>query len=76
MDADLARFESDLASQRGLVSLDQLRDGDLSDERTRSLLRRKVLRRLRPRVYGLVGATESWERELLAVVLSAGDAVA
>jgi hypothetical protein len=29
-----------------------------------------VLRRLRPRVYGLIGAAESWERGLLAIVLS------
>jgi len=76
MDADLSRFETVLASQRGLVSLGQLRDGALTDERTRNLVRRKVLRRVRPRVFGLVGATESWERGLLAVVLSVGDAVA
>ncbi len=50
--------------------MSQLRDGSLSDERTRGLVQRRVLRRLRPRVYGLVGASESWERGLLAIVLS------
>ena len=75
MDAHLARFESRLASQYGLVTLDQLRE-HLSDDRTRSLVRRQVLRRLRPRVFGLVGAPESWERGLLAVVLSVEGSVA
>ncbi len=76
MDADLARFESVLASQQGLVTRDQLRQGQLSDDRTRRLVRRRVLRRLRPRVFGLVGAPETWERGLLAVVLSTEGSVA
>jgi hypothetical protein len=70
VDADLSRFESVLAAQRGLITLDQLRDGELNDNRTRRLVRRKVLRRARPRVYSLVGAPETWERGLLAAVLS------
>jgi hypothetical protein len=76
VDADLARFESVLASQQGLITLDQLRDGELKDDRTRRLVRRKVLRRARPRVYCLVGAPETWERGLLAAVLSVPGSVA
>src|SRR4051812_7415645 len=76
MHACLSEFESILASQKGLVTLGQLRDGRVSDGRIRSLVRRRVLRRLRPRVYGLVGATDSWERGLLAAVLSVDGSVA
>ncbi|MDP9332920.1 MAG: hypothetical protein M3Q30_06390 [Actinomycetota bacterium] len=76
MEAHLARFESVLASQHGLVTLDQLRDGQLSDGQMRTLVDQKVLRRLRPRVFGLVGARDSWERGLLAVVLSRQGSVA
>jgi len=75
MDANLAPFESVLASQQGLVTLDQLRDGDLHVERIRRLVKRSVLRRVRPGVFALVGASDSWERGLLAVVLSIDDSV-
>src|SRR6267154_1736312 len=76
MDAHLARFESILASQRGLITLDQLRAGDLDDDTTRRLVSRRILRRVRPRVYALIGAGESWERGLLAIVLSVDGSVA
>jgi hypothetical protein len=76
MHTTLADFESVLAAQHGLVTLDQLRDGDLTDDQRQGLVARRVLRRIRPRVFGVVGAVESWERGLLAVVLSAKDAVA
>jgi hypothetical protein len=76
MDSDLVPFESELSSQRGLVTLDQLRAGSLNDNRTRWLIRRGTLRRVRPRVFALVGAGESWERGLLAAVLSIDGAVA
>jgi very-short-patch-repair endonuclease len=76
MDAHLARFESVLASQDGLITLGQLRDGGLGEERIRRLVVRNVLRRVRPRVFGLVGAGESWERGLLAAVLSVEGAAA
>jgi hypothetical protein len=76
MEAKLARFESVLTSQYGLVTLDQLRDGELSDPQARRLVHQRVLRRLRPRVFGLVGARDSWERGLLAVVLSIEGSIA
>jgi hypothetical protein len=76
MEAQFARFESVLASQHGLVTLDQLRAGELTDEQARNLVHQKVLRRLRPRVFGLVGSPDSWERGLFAAVLSAPGSVA
>ncbi|HEV7526445.1 MAG TPA: hypothetical protein VGP92_15860, partial [Acidimicrobiia bacterium] len=76
MDAHLVRFESLIGSQMGLVTRDQLVDGELGVERIRGLVNRRVLRRLRPRVYGLVGAPDSWERGLLAAVLSVEGSVA
>lgn len=76
MEAQIARFESVLASQHGLVTLDQLRAGELTDEQARNLVRQKVLRRLRPRVFGLVGSRDSWDRGLFAAMLSAPGSVA
>lgn len=76
METHLARFESVLASQHGLVTLGQLRDGQLTDGQTRRLVHQSVLRRLRPRVFALVGARDTWERGLLAVVLSLQGSVA
>src|SRR5262249_20899819 len=76
MEATVSRFESILSSQMSLVTRRQLRDGGLSRDQLLGLTRRGVLRRLRPGVFGLVGASDSWERGLLAVVLSAEGAVA
>ena len=76
MEAQLADFETVLKSQHGLVTLCQLVDGGLTDDQVRGLVRRRLLRRLRPRVFGLVGAPESWERGLLAAVLSFDGSVA
>jgi hypothetical protein len=76
MDAHLARFEKLLESQHGLITLAQLREGDLHDEQRKRLVGKQALRRLRPRVYGLVGAPDTWERGLLAAVLSIDGSVA
>jgi hypothetical protein len=76
MDAPLARFEEILSSQHGLVTMDQLRHGELSDDQRQRLVDRRVLRRIRPRVFAIVGAPDSWERGLLAVVLSVDGSVA
>jgi hypothetical protein len=65
MEAPLTRFEDLLASQHGLVTLAQLRDGGLSDDRRQRLVDRRLLRR-----------RDSWERGLLAAVLSVDGAVA
>lgn len=76
MDSYLAKCESVLAAQRGLVTRDQLEHSGVDEGALRRLVDRKVLRRDRARVYALVGATESWERGLQAVVLSVPDSVA
>jgi hypothetical protein len=76
MESAFVRLESTLASQRGLITLDQLRDGDVSVASLRSLVRRQTIRELRPRVFGLVGASDSWERGLQAVVMSVDGSVA
>jgi hypothetical protein len=76
MDTPFAALELILASQLGLVTLDQMRANSLTDNHTRWLIRRKTLRRVRPRVFALVGAAETWERGLLAAVLSVEGAIA
>lgn len=76
MDAHLAQFEAVLAAQQGLITLDQIRSGEVSEDQTRNLVRRRILRRVRPRVFGLVGASASWEQGLLAVVLSVEGSIA
>ncbi len=76
MTAPLASFEKVLASQHGLVTLSQLRDDGITDDQRQSLVDRRLLRRVRPRVYAVVGGRDSWERGLLAVVLSIDGAVA
>jgi len=76
MDGNLARLEALLASQHGLITADQLRDEGIGNRVRRGLVERGALRRRRPGVYALVGAPESWERGLAAVVLSVDDSVA
>jgi hypothetical protein len=65
-----------LASQHGLVTLDQLRDEGLSDDQRQRLVDRRLLYRIRPRVFAAVGGRKSWERGLLAIVLSVDGSVA
>jgi hypothetical protein len=76
MDALLSRVESSLVSQMSLVTLEQLNDAEITEGQRRGLLVRNVLRKVRPGVYALSGVPESWERGLMAVVLSVPDAVA
>jgi hypothetical protein len=76
MPTHLASLETLIASQHGLITAEQLRDGGLPEEHARRLVRQRILRRLRPGVFGLIGARDSWERGLLAVVLSRPGSVA
>ena len=69
-------MEAVLASQHGLVTLAQLRRGRVGKDQRRRLVERKTLRRVRPGVYALVGASETWERGLAAAVLSVDGAIA
>jgi hypothetical protein len=76
MQTPLSQFESVLVAQHGLITIEQLRNGELSEAQRQRLVERRVLRRVRPRVFGIVGASDTWERGLLAVVLSADGSVA
>jgi hypothetical protein len=76
MTSRLAQFEEDLVRQRGLITRRQLIDGGLSEGQVRRLVHQQVLRRVRPGVLELVGMEPSWERGLLAIVLSVDGAVA
>jgi hypothetical protein len=76
MEAPLAQLAEVLAAQHGLITLAQLRDEGVSDDQRYRLVRRRLLRRTRPGVFAVVGGRNSWERGLLAVVLSVNGAVA
>jgi hypothetical protein len=76
METPLTKFEALLASQHGLITVAQLRDGELSDAQRQRLVDRRLLRRVRPRVFAVVGGRDTWERGLLAIVLSVDGAVA
>jgi hypothetical protein len=72
----MARFERLLESQHGLITLAQLRKGGVEDAQRQRLVRKRVLRRQRPRVFGLVGVPDTWERGLLGAILSVEGSVA
>ncbi len=75
MDTDVALFRL-AARQHGLLTGAQLAS-HLSRHRRAYLIRRGRLVPIRPGVYAVAGAPESWERQVLAAVLAAGpDAVA
>ncbi len=76
MESRLAQFESVFASQHGLITSQQLASAGLTSDQVCGLVNRRVVRRIRPRVFGLVGAPETWERGLLAAVLSIDGSVA
>ena len=69
---------SDLTSaQCALVTREQLRERGINDDQIQRLVARRVLVRVRPCVFAIVGAPVSWEQGLLAALLSiGGDAVA
>jgi hypothetical protein len=70
MDAALANIESVVASQLGLVTLEQLLDSGVAQSRVYRLVASRALRRERNGVYAVVGAPVTWERGLLAAVLT------
>ncbi len=74
MDALVERVEPLLVAQHSLVTLDQLRAENVSDDKLYRLIRHQVFKRSRPRVFALAGVPDSWERGLHAVILSLDDA--
>jgi hypothetical protein len=73
MDAPLVKVEHVAARQHALVTRDQLRECGVTDDQVKHLIRRRLLRRVRPRVYAIVGTRPTWERGILAAVLSVGE---
>jgi hypothetical protein len=73
MDSVLTHVEHLASCQHALVTWEQLRENGVSESQVRQLAARRLLRRVRPRVYALLGSPPSWERDLLASVLSVGD---
>jgi very-short-patch-repair endonuclease len=74
MDTDVALFHL-AARQHGLLTRAQLAS-HLSRHRRTHLLRRGRLVPVRPGVYAVAGAPDSWERHVLAAVLAAGPGAA
>jgi len=59
--------------QRSLVTRKQLLDAEFSPDQIARLLATGALRVERPRVYATVGSVRSWEQDVMAAVLAAGD---
>jgi hypothetical protein len=72
MESALTKVEGILAAQRSLVTWEQLVSAEVTEQNVRRMVKQRVLTRVRPGVYVVVGAPDSWERGLLAAVLSAG----
>lgn len=72
MDTD--RLIRALAEQQfGLMGRDQLLGAGITDKAIRHRLDRGAIERLRPNVYRLVGAGESWEQSVMGACIWAGD---
>jgi len=72
MKATLEIVDGIASRQWALVTRQQLVEAGVSRDEIASLLRTGALRRRAFRVYGTLGAHESWEREILARVLGTG----
>ncbi|MEA2023547.1 MAG: type IV toxin-antitoxin system AbiEi family antitoxin domain-containing protein [Actinomycetota bacterium] len=57
-------------NQRGIFTLDQAIAAGLSDRAVRDRVRRGVLERIHPSVFGFAGSEDGWHRQVLAAVLS------
>ena len=73
MDSPLVSVKHLAARQHALVTWQQLQVAQVTDAQIKHLVRRRLLRRVRPRVYAIVGTPRTWEQGLLAAVLSLGD---
>jgi hypothetical protein len=73
MDSPLVKVKHIASRQHALVTWDQLQDSGVTDAQIKHLVRRRLLRRVRPRVYAIAGSPPTWEQGLLGIVLSIGD---
>ena len=69
---DLTRLAQVAASQHGLLTTRQLRDGGITKGAQAGLVCAGILVRRQRGVMALAGATESWEQRLLAAILAPG----
>jgi len=73
MDAKLREIDETASQQWSLVTRQQLIDCGLKPGRISVLLRTRVLRPVRLRVYATLGSHRTWQQEVMAGVLAAGD---
>jgi very-short-patch-repair endonuclease len=71
-----ARIAELAATQRALVTFTQAREIGLSSKAIKVRLRSGAWQRVYQRVYRVAGAPHTWEQELLAAVLAAGERAA
>lgn len=72
MNANLSVVRDFTSTQLALVTRQQLRERGVSKQQLSTLVANRVLERVRPLVYAMVGAPKSWEQGLLAILLSVG----
>jgi hypothetical protein len=70
MEHELAVVEGLLVRQRSLVTLAQLEAAGVDKDKRYRLVKRKVLQKGAPKVFGLAGVENSYERRLLAAQMS------
>ena len=70
MEHELAVVEGLLVRQRSLVTLAQLEEAGVDKDKRYRLVKRKVLQKGAPKVFGLAGVENSYERRLLAAQMS------
>jgi len=73
MAGKLSSIDEIACEQRSLVTRKQLLDADFSAHQIARMLDTGTLRVARPRVYATVGSVRSWEQDIMAAVLAAGD---
>jgi hypothetical protein len=72
MHANLSAVGDLTSAQLALVTNDQLRERGITKQQLSTLVTRRVLERVRPGVYAMMGAPKSWEQGLLTALLSVG----
>ena len=72
MTADMQQLNRITRRQRGLITRLQALLAGLSDGEIQGLLRRRIWIEIRPGVYAVAGAPQSWEQVVQATLLSAG----
>jgi len=72
---DLSNLVRTATSQYGLLSTRQLRDQGVTKSAQATLVRHGVLEPIRAGVVGIAGAAQSWEQQVLAVIMMPGSSM-